>query len=140
MGKPTAGYDLTFINASDVDQGTVGIVLEFEDSIDGDTEDISGLNDTSGGIVRRKGDPVDVGGQLTFSGKIDTTAAGWSSFQTAMEARTSGVKLRMLDSDGDGWEYTGHADSYSETASRSNAVWDFNCTFYVNSETEITAS
>lgn len=127
MPKPTAGWDLK-MGAS-----TIGTVLEFEDSRDGDTEDISGLNDTVGGIVRRKGQPVDVGAQITFSGKVDTSAAGWTSFRTAMRARTADTALTFTDGTTT-VVYTGHSESYSESASRSNAVWDFNCTFYVNSE------
>lgn len=131
--KPTAGFNLHFD-----DDGVVGIIQEFDITYDGDTEDISGLGDTAGDVVRRKGAPVDVGSVLTCSGKIDTSAAGYTNFRAAMIARTAEVELSFLKS-GVGTAYTGHADSYNETASRSEAVWNFSLTFYVNSEEPVTS-
>lgn len=132
--RPTAGY---VIENTD---GTIGIIQEFSVTYDGDTEDISGTGDVENSIVRRKGAPVDVGSTITFSGKIDEDAAGFSSFRTAMKQRTADTELMMLDGpSGDGWEYTGHAESYEESLSRSEAVWNFSATFYVNSEADVTS-
>ena len=124
--RPTAGYELR-IGATNV----VGIVQEFDVTTEGDTEDISGLSDVENGIVRRKGKPVDVGQIVTFSGKIDEDADGFSTFRTAMKQRTKDTNLQFLRN-GNGWSYTGHSDSYNETASRSEGVWNFSATFYVN--------
>ena len=128
--RPTAGWTLS------VTAGTVGIIQDFDVAYDGDTEDISGLNDVENGIVRRKGVPVDVGATITFSGKIDDSAAGFSAFQTAMKQRTPDTVLTFAKG-ADGFAYTGHAESYNEAASRSEGVWNFSTTFYVNSETPV---
>ena len=128
--KPTAGFNLFF---EDTTMKAVGIVQEFDITYEGDTEDISGLGDVENGIVRRKGEPVDVGAILTCSGKVDTSATGYAPFKAAMEARTAESVLAFTK-DGNGMEYTGHSESYNETASRSEAVWNFSLTFYVNSE------
>lgn len=128
--RPTAGYTLS------VTAGTVGIIQDFDVVYDGDTEDISGLGNVENGIVRRKGVPVDVGSTITFSGKIDDTAAGFASFQTAMKRRTANTALTFSKGT-DGFIYTGHAESFNESASRSEGVWNFSATFYVNSETAV---
>lgn len=128
--RVTAGYNLFF---TDTTLKAVGIIQEFDITYEGDTEDISGLADVENGIVRRKGEPVDVGATLTCSGKVDTSATGYSAFKAAMEARTAESELSFLK-DSVGMAYTGHAESYNETASRSEAVWNFSLTFYVNSE------
>lgn len=132
--RPTAGYDLQF---EDTTMKTIGIIQEFDEGTEGDTEEISGMNDTAGSVVRRKGKPVDVGETITFSGKIDDTADGYSAFKTAMKARTPDSAIQMILS-GAGFKYTGHAESFNETASRTEAVWNFSCTFYVNSTTTVT--
>ena len=129
--RPTAGYELR-IGTTNV----VGIIQEFDVTTEGDTEDISGLSDVENGIVRRKGLPVDVGQTVTFSGKIDESAAGYSAFVTAMKQRTKDTNLRFI-SGGSGFSYTGHAESYNETASRSEAVWNFSATFYVNATASV---
>jgi hypothetical protein len=129
--RPTAGYDIHF----DTD-GVVGILLEFDEATEGDTEDISGTGNVENGIVRRKGVPVDKGQTITISGKLDDTAAGFTTFDTAMENRTPEVDISLLRS-GDGWKYTGHAESYNKTLSRSEAVWNFSLTFYVNEKDEV---
>ncbi len=131
--RPTAGYNIEF----DTD-GVVGILQEFDVVYEGDTEDISGTGDTQNGIVRRKGKPVDVGSTVTLSGKLDETAAGFTNFDTAMEQRTASSSISLLK-DGDGWEYTGHAETYTKSMSRSEAVWNFSLTFYVNSESDVTS-
>ena len=128
--RPTAGWILS------VTAGTVGIIQDFDVVYDGDTEDISGLGNVEHGIVRRKGIPVDVGSTITFSGKIDENAAGFATFQTAMKRRTRDTAL-TLSKGTDGFTYTGHAESYNESASRSEGVWNFSATFYVNSETPV---
>lgn len=132
--RPTAGWDIEFD-----EDGPVGIINEFDVSYDGDTEDISGLANTEGGIIRRNGAPVDVGSMITISGKIDEDADGFENFRSAMKARTADSVIKLLK-DGDGWAYTGHSDSYNESASRSEAVWNFSLTFYVNEEETVTAS
>lgn len=132
--RPTAGYELEFDS-----NGVVGIIKEFTETTDGDTEDISGLGDTQGDVIRRKGLPVDVGEQITFNGKIDTSADGYTSFRAAMKARTKDAVLKFLK-DGSGWQYTGHSESYEESASRSEAVWNFSCTFYVNATVDVSGS
>ena len=133
--KPTAGYDLFF---NDTTFKKVAIIHDFDITHEGDTEDVSGTGDvTTEGVVRRKGVPVDVGAVLTCSGKIDTTKDGYSAFKAAMEKRERDQDLRFLK-DGDGMEYTGHSDSYNETASRSEGVWNFSLTFYVNDEDTVT--
>lgn len=131
MGRPTAGYDLLY------DGSPIGIVQEFEENIEGDTEDISGVNDTQGDIVRRKGAPVDVGGTITVSGKVDESKAGYGDFKEAMEERKADESLQF-SKNGDGYVYTGHAENYSESASRTDAVWNFSLTFYVNSRADAT--
>lgn len=131
--RPVAGYDIEF----DTD-GVVGILQDFEVTYEGDSEDISGTADTQNGIIRRKNKPVDVGSTITFSGKLDEDAAGFSNFDTAMEQRTEDSVIKMLRN-GDGWSYTGHAESYSKSMSRSEAVWNFSCTFVVNSESDVTS-
>lgn len=129
--KPTAGYTLE--NSA----GEVGIIQEFDITYEGDTEDISGLGGvTTEGLVRRKGWPVDVGAILTCSGKIDEDADGYETFSAAMKARTPDQTLDFVK-EGAGVAYTGHADSYNETASRSEGVWNFSLTFYVNSEDDV---
>ena len=128
--RPTAGWILS------VTAGTVGIIQDFDVAYDGDTEDISGLGNVENGIVRRKGVPVDVGSTITFSGKIDENAVGFATFQTAMKRRTADTALTFAKSE-DGFIYTGHAESYNESASRSEGVWNFSATFYVNSETAV---
>lgn len=133
--KPTAGYGL-FIN--DTTLKSVGIVQEFDITYEGDTEDISGLGDVENGIVRRTGVPVDVGATLTCSGKIDTDAAGYTVFRTAMKQRTKDTEIAFTLA-GAGVQYKGHAESFNETASRSEGVWNFSMTFYVNSETVLPA-
>lgn len=204
--RPTAGYVLEYDT-----YGTIGVIQEFDDGTEGDSEDISGLTDTEGGIIRRKGAPVDSGESVTFSGKIDDSAAGFSNFETAMDARTEDEILHFKPSDAgfiadislstsgtitsvpienaestsltdgqiihlentdeeidqvivDGdqtitgastsitvesvtlnntydttsmvgvasFKYTGHAESFNKTASRTEAVWNFSCTFHVN--------
>lgn len=129
--RPTAGYELR-IGTTNV----VGIIQEFDVTTEGDTEDISGLGDVQNNIIRRKGLPVDVGQTITFSGKIDEDAAGYSTFVTAMKQRTPDTNLRFLRS-GTGFSYTGHAESFNETASRSEAVWNFSATFYVNESASV---
>jgi hypothetical protein len=131
--RPTAGYDIEF----DTD-GVVGILQEFDVTYEGDSEDISGTGDTQNGIIRQNSKPVDVGSTITFSGKLDETAAGFDNFDTAMENRTESSKIKLLK-DGDGWEYTGHSETYSKSMSRSEAVWNFSCTFVVNSESDVTS-
>ena len=132
--RPTAGYNIEH----DTD-GVVGILQEFEVTYEGDSEDISGTGDTTGsGLVRRNNKPVDKGVTITFSGKLDEDAAGFSNFDTAMEERTESTVIKMLRG-GEGKEYTGHAESYSKSMSRSEAVWNFSCTFIVNSETDVTS-
>jgi hypothetical protein len=128
--KVTAGWILE--NST----GTVGIIQEFDITYEGDTEDISGLGDVENDIVRRKGVPVDVGATITFSGKIDEDADGYATFRTAMKQRTADTTLTFKKGT-DGYDYTGHAESYNETASRSEGVWNFSCTFYVNSESAV---
>ena len=125
--RPTAGWKLEFDN-----DGVIGIIKDFDEATEGDTEDISGLGDVVGSVVRREGAPVDVGETITFSGKIDEDAAGFDNFRAAMKARTEDSVLKFLDADDEGFKYTGHAESYNESASRSEAVWNFSCTFYVN--------
>lgn len=132
--RPTAGYTIEF----DTD-GKIGILQEFDVVYEGDTEDVSGTGDTAGGIVRRKGKPVDVGSTITLSGKIDETAAGFDTFDAAMEARTEDSVIRLLK-DSAGWQYTGHSESYNKSMSRSEAVWNFSLTFYVNSELDVVSS
>ena len=129
--RPTAGYELR-IGATNV----VGIIQEFDVTTEGDTEDISGLGDVENGIIRRKGLPVDVGQTVTFSGKIDESAAGYSAFVTAMKQRTKDTNLRFIKGSA-GFSYTGHSESYNETASRSEAVWNFSATFYVNESASV---
>lgn len=131
--RPVAGYDIEF----DTD-GVVGILQDFEVTYEGDSEDISGTSDTQNGIIRRNNKPVDVGSTITFSGKLDEEAAGFSNFDTAMEQRTEDTVIKMLRN-GDGWQYTGHSESYSKSMSRSEAVWNFSCTFIVNSESDVTS-
>lgn len=129
--RPTAGYELR-IGTTNV----VGIIQEFDVTTEGDTEDISGLGDVESGIIRRKGLPVDVGQTVTFSGKIDEDADGYSAFITAMKQRTKDTNLRFIKGS-EGYSYTGHAESYNETASRSEAVWNFSATFYVNTSATV---
>ena len=132
--RPTGGWNLEF----DTD-GLVGIIQEFEVSSEGDTQDVTGLGDIQGTIYRRKGVAVDVGETLSISGIIDEGAPGYENFRTAMLNRTQDVNLRFLK-DGAGWQYTGMSESYNETASRSNGVWNFSCTFYVNESVEVVPS
>lgn len=132
--RPVAGYEIEH-DAN----GVVGILQEFEVTYEGDSEDISGTGDTTGsGLIRRNNKPVDVGGTITFSGKLDEDAAGFSTFDTAMEQRTESTVLKMLRG-GEGKQYTGHAESYSKSMSRSEAVWNFSCTFIFNSESDVTS-
>lgn len=132
--RPTAGWDIEFD-----EDGVIGILQEFDINYDGDTEDISGTGDTEGGKIRRKGKPVDVGAILTISGKIDEDADGFDNFRSAMKARTEDSVIQLLK-DGDGWSYEGHSDQYNEAMSRSEAVWNFSLTFYVNDEDTVTAA
>ena len=128
--RPTVGWILS------VTAGTVGIIQDFDEATEGETEDISGLGDVQDGIVRRKGVPVDVGETITFSGKIDDGAAGYPSFRLAMKRRTADTVLTFAKGS-DGYAYTGHAESFNESASRSEGVWNFSATFYVNSTTPV---
>lgn len=134
--RPTAGYNIHFdgLAATDV----VGALLEHDVTFEGDTEDVSGTGDTQGDIVRRKGKPVDVGGTATFTLILDESAANFDAFVSAMEGRTADSKIAILDDAFTGWQYTGHAESFSQTLTRSESVWKANLTFYVNSESDVT--
>jgi hypothetical protein len=133
--RPTAGWDLFFDESSQ----RVAIIKSFEDNRDGDTEDISGLADTVGGVIRRKGAPVDVGTQITVSGLPNDEAPGYPAFKAAMQSRSQNVVLKFLKN-GEGIAYTGHAENYSEGADRGANSWTFNLTFYVNSEDDVNGS
>lgn len=133
--RATAGYNVHFdgLAADDI----VGALIEHDVTYEGDTEDVSGTGDTENGIVRRKGKPVDKGGTATFTIILDEEATGYESFVTAMENRTADSSIAILDETLSGWNYTGHADSFSQTLTRSESVWKANLTFYINSEADV---
>lgn len=134
--RPTAGYNIHFDGLASDD--IVGALLEHDISTEGDTEDISGTGDTENDIVRRKGKPVDKGRTATFTIILDEDAANFDDFVTAMENRTADSSIAILDDVLTGWNYTGHAESFSQTLTRSESVWKANLTFYINSEADVT--
>jgi len=128
MPKPTAGWSIALTSEANV----VGIIQEFDVTHEGDSEDISGTNSTLvGDVVRQVHVPVDVGALINFSGKLDESADGYDDFKTAMETRAEDTQIVLFDSE-DAVVYEGHAESYSESMSRSEAVWNFNASFRVN--------
>lgn len=134
--RPTAGYNIHFNgNAA---TNVIGSLLEHSVAYDGDTEDVSGTGDTVGDVVRRVGKPVDVGANASFTLILDEAATGYAAFITAMQNRTADTTISILDAGLDGWEYTGHAESFDQNLTRSESVWKANLTFYVNSESVIT--
>lgn len=137
MEKPTAGWNLHFDGTSDDE--IVGALLEWDDAMEGDTEDVSGTGDTQNGIVRRKGKPVDKGRTFTATIILDTEATNHDDFVSAMDSRTEDAELSLLR-DGEGYTYIGHSDSFNETGTRSEATWKANLTFYVNEREEVSGS
>ena len=134
--KPTAGWSIAITSVANV----VGIIHEFDSTHEGDNEEYSGTNSPStDGVIRRITAPVDKGLVITFSGKLDTTATGYDDFTAAMEARTPDTVI-VLFKDTESVEYTGHSNSYNESMSRSENVWNFSCTFEVNEEADVVVS
>lgn len=134
--RPTAGYNFHFDGTASTD--IVGALLEHDKTSEGDTEDVSGTGDTVGGVVRRKGKPVDKGVQVTFTLILDDAATGYAAFLTAMENRTTDTDIYVLNEALAGFKYTGHSESFGETLSRGESVWKANLTFFVNAEAVIT--
>lgn len=134
--KPTAGWNVHF-NGETADD-IVGALIDWDDAHEGDTEDVSGTGDVENGIVRRKGNPVDKGETFTASLILDEGATQHDAFVTAMENRTAGTVINLLDDGLDGFAYTGHAESFNRTGSRSESVWKASLTFYVNSRADVT--
>lgn len=129
MPKPTAGWSIQF-GATPSD---VGILHEFDVTFEGDEEEYSGTNSTvTDGVVRQIHGPVDVGALINFSGKIDEGATEYANFKAAMEDRTPDTSITLTDGTAS-VVYTGHSNSYSESMSRSEKVWNFSATFRVNS-------
>jgi hypothetical protein len=128
MPRPTAGWTIAHTTNTNI----VGIIQEFDVTHEGDSEEISGTNSALvGTVVRQIHKPVDVGVLINFSGKVDESASGYTNFVTAMENRTEDTKI-ILKKGSDEYEYVGFAESYSESMSRSEAVWNFNASFRVN--------
>lgn len=136
--RPTAGYNIHF--DGNLSTNVIGSLLEHNISYEGDTEDVSGTGDTVGDVVRRVGKPVDVGANASFTLILDEAATGYAAFITAMQNRTADSTFSILNADLEGWEYTGHAESFDQSLTRSESVWKASLTFYVNEETAISGS
>ncbi len=129
----TAGYK--FYNGTVAAGDLIGIVREFSVTYEGDNEEVAGLSDTEGGIIRSKNLPVDVDGSLSLSGIVDKEAVGYDAFHAAMKARTSGSVIGVERPNGDAVNYTGHSNTYDpETVTRDEATVKFSLDFQVNSD------
>lgn len=135
--KPTAGWNVHFDGTAT--GNIIGALIDWDDAHEGDTEDVSGTGDVVNGIVRRKGKPVDKGETFTASIILDEAATSHDAFVTAMENRTADSVVYLLDGSLDGFAYTGHAESFNRTGSRSESVWKASLTFYVNSRAGVAA-
>ncbi len=134
----TAGYK--FYNGTVAAGDLIGVVREFSITFEGDNEEVSGLSDVEGGIIRSKNLPVDVDASASLSGIVDTDAAGYSAFDAAMKARTKDSVIGVERPDGSALNLTGHSNTYDpETITRDEATVKFSLDFQVNSTEEVVA-
>lgn len=135
--KPTAGWNVHYNGTAT--GNIIGALIDWDDAHEGDTEDVSGTGDVENGIVRRIGKPVDKGEMFTCSLILDEAATEHDDFVADMENRIADSVIYLLDDSLDGFAYTGHAESFNRTGSRSESVWKASLTFYVNSRADVTA-
>jgi hypothetical protein len=135
----TAGYKL--YNGTVAAGDLIGIVREISVTYEGNNEEVSGLSDVEGGIIRSKNLPVDVDASLSISGIVDREAAGYDAFDSAMKARTKDSVLGVERPNGDAVNYTGHSNTYDpETVTRDEASVKFSLDFQVNSDEFVAAT
>lgn len=124
----------------------IGILLGYENNIEVEMEDVSGLNDTTGDppIIRVNQKPVSVNETFSFNGISKVVSEsdnnlddGLSAVRVAAKSNTE-LTLEFRFEDGHGRDYTGYVTNYSETGDRGEKAEKFSADFQVNSESETT--
>lgn len=122
----------------------IGKILGYENNIEVEMEDISGLNDTTGDppIIRVNQQPVAVNETFSFNGISKVVATddndlsdGQAAVRAAAKAGTE-LTLEFRFEDNHGKDFTGYVTAYNQTGDRGEKSEKFSCDFQVNEERE----